>query len=561
MSTKIDGKTLIDMFAEGAHVLDQHSERVDALNVFPVPDGDTGTNMSLTINSGVKEMKQGEDMRTSAVAKRFSKGLLMGARGNSGVILSQLFRGFAKGIEKKDEIDGHALASAFENGVDTAYRAVMKPVEGTILSVAKDAAKAARKEARKHNDADAVLEKALDELRRSLERTPDLLPVLKEVGVVDSGGQGLLHICEGMLAGLRGESTADHVKDAEEQSSMENLVEAEHHHIQGDIAPEDIEFGYCTEVMIRFDDEKTKENPFDEDEFRTTLSEHGDSLLVVSDEDLVKIHIHVEYPGAVMDEAQKYGELINVKIDNMREQQAELSSDMHKEATETEGQAEKKSTYAVIAVTMGSGVQELFESLGVDEVVEGGQTMNPSTEQIIDAINKTNAEHVFLIPNNGNIVMTAEQAADVFEDLDVRVIPTKSVPQGLGAMFAFNEEEDVAANEEAMKEGISTVKSAQVTTSIRDTTIEGIEIKENDFMGIVEGKIVSAGETLEKTLKKMADALIDDEIEMLTIIAGEDAEEACTEALASHVEAQYEGVETEIHDGKQPIYHYILSAE
>ncbi|WP_405127450.1 DAK2 domain-containing protein [Salicibibacter halophilus] len=549
------------MFAEGAHVLDQHSERVDALNVFPVPDGDTGTNMSLTINSGVKEMKQGEDMRTSAVAKRFSKGLLMGARGNSGVILSQLFRGFAKGIEKKDEIDGHALASALENGVDTAYRAVMKPVEGTILSVAKDAAKAARKEARKHNDADAVLEKALDELRRSLERTPDLLPVLKEVGVVDSGGQGLLHICEGMLAGLRGESTADHVKDAKEQSSMENLVEAEHHHIQGDIAPEDIEFGYCTEVMIRFDDEKTKENPFDEDEFRTTLSEHGDSLLVVSDEDLVKIHIHVEYPGAVMDEAQKYGELINVKIDNMREQQAELSSDMHKEATETGGQAEKKSTYAVIAVTMGSGVQELFESLGVDEVVEGGQTMNPSTEQIIDAINKTNAEHVFLIPNNGNIVMTAEQAADVFEDLDVRVIPTKSVPQGLGAMFAFNEEEDVAANEEAMKEGISTVKSAQVTTSIRDTTIEGIEIKENDFMGIVEGKIVSAGETLEETLKKMADALIDDEIEMLTIIAGEDAEEACTEALASHVEAHYEDVETEIHDGKQPIYHYILSAE
>ncbi|AXF57864.1 DAK2 domain-containing protein [Salicibibacter kimchii] len=550
------------MFAEGAHVLDQHSERVDALNVFPVPDGDTGTNMSLTISSGVKEMKQGEDMRTPAVAKRFSKGLLMGARGNSGVILSQLFRGFAKGIEKKEEIDGQALASAFENGVETAYRAVMKPVEGTILSVAKDASKAARKEARKHNDADAVLEEALAETRRSLERTPDLLPVLKEVGVVDSGGQGLLHIYEGMQAGLRGESTADHAAEATEQPSMDALVETEHHHVQGDIAPEDIEFGYCTEVMIRFDDEKTKKNPYDEEAFRSRLSEQGDSLLVVSDEDLVKIHIHVEYPGAVMDEAQKYGELINVKIDNMREQNAELSSsDMHKEAAETKKQTEKKSTYAIIAVTMGSGVQQLFESLGVEAFVEGGQTMNPSTEQFMEAIEKTNAEHVFLIPNNGNIVMTANQAADVFEDVDVRVIPTKSVPQGLGAMFAFNEEQDVAANEEAMNEGISTVKSASVTKAIRDTTIEGIEIRENDFMGLVEGKIVSSGETLEQTLKKAAEALIDDEVEMLTIIAGEDAEEACTEALASHVEEHYEDVETETHDGKQPLYHYILSAE
>ncbi|QQK78334.1 DAK2 domain-containing protein [Salicibibacter cibarius] len=547
------------MFAEGAYVLDQHSERVDALNVFPVPDGDTGTNMSLTINSGVKEMKQGEDTRASAVAKHFSKGLLMGARGNSGVILSQLFRGFAKGIEKKDDVDGLALAAAFENGVDTAYRAVMKPVEGTILSVAKDAAKAARKEARKHNDADAVLEETLAEARRSLERTPDLLPVLKEVGVVDSGGQGLLHIYEGMQAGLRGESTVDHATETAEQPSMDSLVEAEHHHVQGDIAPEDIEFGYCTEIMIRFDEAKTKENPFNEDAFRSRLSEHGDSLLVVSDEDLLKIHIHVEYPGAVMDEAQKYGELINVKIDNMREQHAELSSHMHQEATEQT--SEQKQTYAVIAVTMGSGIQALFESLGVEAFVEGGQTMNPSTEQFIEAIDKTNAEHVFLIPNNGNIVMTAEQAADVFEGIDVRVIPTKSVPQGLGAMFAFNEEEDVAANAEAMNEGMSTVKSASVTKAIRDTTIGGVDIKENDFMGLLEGEIVSSGETLEETLKKTAEAMIDQEIEMLTVIAGEDADEDCTEALASHVEERYEDVETEIHDGKQPLYHYILSAE
>nr|WP_184403590.1 DAK2 domain-containing protein [Geomicrobium halophilum] len=546
---------ILAMFAESAHVLEQHAERVDALNVFPVPDGDTGTNMSLTIRSGVKEMKQEGDMRASAVAKRFSKGLLMGARGNSGVILSQLFRGFAKGVEENDQIDGSVLANALEKGVGTAYRAVMKPVEGTVLTVAKDAAKAAKKEARRNNDVDSVLAETIAEAKRSLKRTPELLPALKEVGVVDSGGQGLVHIYEGMLAALRGESTADWKP---EQASMEELVQVEHHNIQGEMSAEDIEFGYCTEVMVRFDDEKIAENPYREENFRNTLSQYGDSLLVVSDEDLIKIHIHAEYPGYVMNEAQKYGELVHVKVENMREQHAALSSS---NSQTHEGPASEKQTYAVIAVTIGSGVEELFTSLGVDQIIKGGQTMNPSTEQFIEAIKKTNAEHVFLIPNNGNIVLTAKQAADVFEEEDVRVIETKSVPQGLGAMFAFNAEQDVTTNEENMKVGRSAVKSAQVTQSIRDTSIDGIDIKENDFMGIVEDQIVSAGESLLKTLQKVTDSMVEEDIEMITIIAGEEADEESTKALVTHIHDHYDEVETEVHDGKQPLYHYIIAAE
>ncbi|MBB6449340.1 hypothetical protein HNR44_001289 [Geomicrobium halophilum] len=555
MATKIDGEMILAMFAESAHVLEQHAERVDALNVFPVPDGDTGTNMSLTIRSGVKEMKQEGDMRASAVAKRFSKGLLMGARGNSGVILSQLFRGFAKGVEENDQIDGSVLANALEKGVGTAYRAVMKPVEGTVLTVAKDAAKAAKKEARRNNDVDSVLAETIAEAKRSLKRTPELLPALKEVGVVDSGGQGLVHIYEGMLAALRGESTADWKP---EQASMEELVQVEHHNIQGEMSAEDIEFGYCTEVMVRFDDEKIAENPYREENFRNTLSQYGDSLLVVSDEDLIKIHIHAEYPGYVMNEAQKYGELVHVKVENMREQHAALSSS---NSQTHEGPASEKQTYAVIAVTIGSGVEELFTSLGVDQIIKGGQTMNPSTEQFIEAIKKTNAEHVFLIPNNGNIVLTAKQAADVFEEEDVRVIETKSVPQGLGAMFAFNAEQDVTTNEENMKVGRSAVKSAQVTQSIRDTSIDGIDIKENDFMGIVEDQIVSAGESLLKTLQKVTDSMVEEDIEMITIIAGEEADEESTKALVTHIHDHYDEVETEVHDGKQPLYHYIIAAE
>ncbi|WP_307189812.1 DAK2 domain-containing protein [Geomicrobium sp. JCM 19037] len=542
MSNKIDGQMLLAMFTEGAASLEKHAKRVDALNVFPVPDGDTGTNMSLTIRSGVKEMNQGNSASASEVAKRFSKGLLMGARGNSGVILSQLFRGFAKGIEQKQELDGTHLAEALDAGVETAYKAVMKPVEGTILTVAKDAAAAAKKAVKKHRDAEELLAIVIEEAKASLKRTPDLLPVLKEVGVVDSGGQGLVYIYEGMMAALRGETTDDY---ATEQPTMEELVTVEHHNIQGDMAAEDIEFGYCTEVMIRFDDEKVKKNPYVEDDFRNTLSQYGDSLLVVSDEDLIKIHIHAEHPGFVMNEAQKYGDLTHVKVDNMRDQHAALSNDYDGHIPAAAPGEQKD--FALITVAMGSGVSELFKSIGVDEVIEGGQTMNPSTEQLTRSIERFNAKHIFLIPNNSNIIMTAEQAAEV-SDKDVRVIPTKSVPQGLSALFAFNGMQDVDQNQEEMTDSIQHVRSGQVTTSIRDTSIEGIDIKKDDYMGLVENKIVSAGDPLNETLVKVTEKMIDEDTEMVTIISGEDAEQSCTDALIKHIESHHPDVETEVHE-------------
>ncbi|GAK10874.1 LOW QUALITY PROTEIN: dihydroxyacetone kinase family protein [Geomicrobium sp. JCM 19039] len=543
---------LLAMFTEGAASLEKHAKRVDALNVFPVPDGDTGTNMSLTIRSGVKEMNQSYSASASEVAKRFSKGLLMGARGNSGVILSQLFRGFAKGIEQKQELDGTHLADALDAGKRRTRRL---SVEGTILTVAKDAAAAAKKAVKKHRDAEELLTIVIEEAKASLKRTPDLLPVLKEVGVVDSGGQGLVYIYEGMMAALRGETTDDY---ATEQPTMEELVTVEHHNIQGDMLLKDIEFGYCTEVMIRFDDEKVKKNPYVEDDFRNTLSQYGDSLLVVSDEDLIKIHIHAEHPGFVMNEAQKYGDLTHVKVDNMRDQHAALSNDYDGHIPAAASGEQKD--FALITVAMGSGVSELFKSIGVDEVIEGGQTMNPSTEQLTRSIERFNAKHIFLIPNNSNIIMTAEQAAEV-SDKDVRVIPTKSVPQGLSALFAFNGMQDVNQNQEEMTDSIQHVRSGQVTTSIRDTSIEGIDIKKDDYMGLVENKIVSAGDPLNETLVKVTEKMIDEDTEMVTIISGEDAEQSCTDALIKHIESHHPDVETEVHEGKQPLYHYIIAAE
>lgn len=557
MSNTINGQMLLAMFNEGAVALEKHAKRVDALNVFPVPDGDTGTNMSLTIRSGVKEMKQQDATSANQVAKTFSKGLLMGARGNSGVILSQLFRGFAKGIEHDQVLDGQALAKAFDGGVQTAYKAVMKPVEGTILTVAKDAAEKATKSAKKTKDAEQVLVDAIEEAKASLERTPDLLPVLKEVGVVDSGGQGLVYIYEGMLRAMRGETTAD---DAPEQATMEELVHVEHHNIQGDMNPEDIEFGYCTEVMVRFSDDKTNESPYVEEDFRNTLSQYGDSLLVVSDEDIIKIHIHAEHPGFIMNEAQKYGDLIHVKVDNMRDQHAALSNEPKKTEPPVPKKTQEEAEFAMIAVAMGEGIRDLFKSVGVDIVIEGGQTMNPSTEQLTNAIKETHAKHVFLIPNNSNIIMTAEQAAEV-SDRDVRVIPTKSVPQGLSALFSFNAMNDADRNQKEMTESISQVKSGQITKSIRDTAIDGIDIKKDDIMGLVENKIVSSGDSLEETLISVTSQMVDNDTEMVTIISGEEAEASCTDALVSYIEEKFPEVETEVHEGKQPLYHYIIAAE
>ncbi|WP_176555796.1 DAK2 domain-containing protein [Virgibacillus ndiopensis] len=548
----LDGKTFAQMVLSGAHHLTNNAKKIDALNVFPVPDGDTGTNMNLSMTSGAKEVKKTQSDDASVVAQAFAKGLLMGARGNSGVILSQLFRGFAKGIEKKQELTAQDLANAFDSGVTTAYKAVMKPVEGTILTVAKDAAKLAVKEAKRENDVIVLMEKVLREAKASLKRTPDLLPVLKEVGVVDSGGQGLVTIYEGFLATLKGEELPEDASDVE----MDDMVNAEHHKIAQDFMDTaDIKFGYCTEFMVKFEKDKMDENPFSEEAFRNELSEHGDSLLVVADDEIVKVHVHAEYPGTVMTIGQRYGSLINMKIENMREQHTSIVGEKDVNATPKE-----KVEYAIVTVAMGKGLKTLLESLGATVVIEGGQTMNPSTQDISDAIKEANAKNILILPNNKNIIMAAEQAAKIAEE-NVQVVPTKTIPQGISAMLVFHPEADITENKETMDQAGSQVKTGQVTYAVRDTQIDGITIENGNFMGIADGKITASHQDKVETVKALLAELITEDDEILTILYGEDVNEEEIGELVDFVEATYEDVEVEVHNGNQPIYSYIFSVE
>ncbi|MCY8348831.1 DAK2 domain-containing protein [Bacillus haynesii] len=552
----LDGKAFAEMVLYGAHHLSQNANVVDALNVFPVPDGDTGTNMNLSMTSGAKEVEQIDTANIGKVAQSLSRGLLMGARGNSGVILSQLFRGFGKSIEQKSDINAKEFAAAFQAGVDTAYKAVMKPVEGTILTVAKDAAKKAVLTAQTETDIIKVMEAVVNEAEASLERTPELLPVLKEVGVVDSGGKGLLYVYEGFLASLKGEKLSE---KAAALPSLDDLVSAEHHkNAQSHMNTEDIEFGYCTEFMVKLDSGKRN---FNEDAFRQDLSGFGDSLLVVSDENIAKVHIHAEYPGEVMTYAQKYGSLINMKIENMREQHsAILSQNKRETAAPAEKAPAEKQPYGIVTVAMGEGIAELFESIGATKVIEGGQTMNPSTEDIVQAIKDANAETVVILPNNSNIVMAANQAADVAGQ-HVIVIPTKTVPQGMAALLAFNPALEADENEAAMLGAIGEVKSGQITYAVRDTNIDGIDIKKGDFMGILNGKIVETASDQLTAAKKLIAGMIEEDSEIVTVIKGEDAPEEEAEELAAFISETYEDVEVEVHDGKQPLYSYILAVE
>lgn len=551
----LDGKAFADMILYGAHHLSQNANVVDALNVFPVPDGDTGTNMNLSMTSGAKEVEQIDTANIGKVAQSLSRGLLMGARGNSGVILSQLFRGFGKSIEQKSEINAKEFAAAFQAGVDTAYKAVMKPVEGTILTVAKDAAKKAVLAAQTETDIIKVMEAVVNQAEASLERTPELLPVLKEVGVVDSGGKGLLYVYEGFLASLKGEKLSD---KAAALPSLDDLVSAEHHkNAQSHMNTEDIEFGYCTEFMVKLDSGKRN---FNEDAFRQDLSRFGDSLLVVSDENIAKVHIHAEYPGEVMTYAQKYGSLINMKIENMREQHSAILSQNKQETAPAEKAPADKQPYGIVTVAMGEGIAELFESIGATKVIEGGQTMNPSTEDIVQAIKDANADTVVILPNNSNIVMAANQAADVAGQ-HVIVIPTKTVPQGMAALLAFNPALSADENEAAMLGAIGEVKSGQITYAVRDTNIDGIDIKKGDFMGILNGKIVETASDQLTAAKKLIAGMIDEDSEIVTVIKGEDAPEEEAEELAAYISETYEDVEVEVHDGKQPLYSYILAVE
>ncbi|WLR43569.1 DAK2 domain-containing protein [Bacillus carboniphilus] len=553
--TQLDGKKFAKMIINGANHLSNNAKIVDALNVFPVPDGDTGTNMNLSMTSGSKEVQNLSTNHAGKVGASLAKGLLMGARGNSGVILSQLFRGFSKAIETKETLTVEDFAEGLQHGVNTAYKAVMKPVEGTILTVAKDAAKKAVTIAQAEQDFVLFLEEVLKEAKQALNRTPDLLPVLKEVGVVDSGGQGLVYVYEGFLAELKGEG----ISLSTSGPSMTDMVNAEHHkNVQSHMSSEDIEFGYCTEFMVRFEDEK---KPFNEENFREDLSSYGDSLLVISDDEIAKVHIHSEEPGQVLSYGQQYGSLIKMKIENMREQHAELLlDDQDTHIQKQPVSPAEKEKFGIVTVAMGEGIAELFKSIGAHYVIEGGQTMNPSTEDIVAAVKNVNAENIIILPNNGNIVMAAEQAASVVEENAV-VVPSKTVPQGMSALLSFNPVVSIDDNKSSMESALQHVKTGQITYAVRDTNIDGIDINKDDYMGIFDGKIVTTAKERIETAKQLLSDMIDEDSEIVTILFGQSAEKSEIDAIVSFINDQYEDIEIEIHDGKQPLYSYIFAVE
>lgn len=545
----LDGIKFAEMVQMGAHHLYQNAAYVDSLNVFPVPDGDTGTNMNLSMTSGADETEANVSAHIGKTAQALSKGLLMGARGNSGVILSQLFRGFGKAIEKEAEIDAKGLANAFQAGVDTAYKAVMKPVEGTILTVAREAAAKGVEVAETEEDMIVLMEAFIEEAKQSLNRTPDLLPVLKEVGVVDSGGQGLLFVYEGFLASMKGEPLPE-----KNESSLDDLINAEHHRVQDFMDTSDIEFGYCTEIMVRFEEDKS---PFDEEQFRQELNPMGDSLLVISDDEIAKVHIHSETPGAVLAAGQKYGSLIKIKVDNMREQHSAIVNDAPQAPAK---QQKTKVPYAIVTIAMGEGVSNLLRSIGASYVIEGGQTMNPSTEDIVKAVKEIGAERVLILPNNKNIIMAAEQAAELLE-IEAAVVPTKTIPQGMAAILAFNPAESVETNKANMTQGFAHVKTGQVTFAVRDTSIDGVEIRKDDYMALAEGKIILSTPEMMDAAKKVLEGLLDEDSEIITIIYGEDATAEQADELQNFIEENYPDAEVEIVEGKQSLYPFILSVE
>ena len=545
-----------EMVQSASTRLNKQAEYVNSLNVFPVPDGDTGTNMGMTIENGAKEVADKSASTVGEVAGIFAKGLLMGARGNSGVITSQLFRGFSQSVKEKEELTGQDLALAFQSGVEVAYKAVMKPVEGTILTVSRGAAIGARKKAEETDDAVEVMKAALESAKIALAKTPDMLPVLKEVGVVDSGGQGLVFIYEGFLAALTGEYIASEEFQAT-PATMTEMINAEHHKsVASHVATEDIKFGYCTEIMVALKKGPTYVKEFDYDEFRNYLNELGDSLLVVNDDEIVKVHVHTEDPGLVMQEGLKYGSLVKVKVDNMRNQH---EAQVEKEERENSQPTEEKE-YAIIAVVAGEGLSDIFKAQGVDYIISGGQTMNPSTEDFIKAVEHVNARHIIILPNNKNIFMAAQSAAEVIEQ-PAAVIETRTIPQGLTSLLAFDPSKSIEENHDRMTAALADVVSGSVTTAVRDTTIDGLEIHENDNLGMVDGKIVVSNPDMLTTLNETFSNMLDADSEIVTIYIGEDGSEDLANELAQDITEKFEDVEVEIHNGGQPVYPYLFSVE
>ncbi|HGF0309022.1 TPA: fatty acid kinase catalytic subunit FakA [Staphylococcus aureus] len=548
MISKINGKLFADMIIQGAQNLSNNADLVDSLNVCPVPDGDTGTNMNLTMTSGREEVENNLSKNIGELGKTFSKGLLMGARGNSGVILSQLFRGFCKNIESESEINSKLLAESFQAGVETAYKAVMKPVEGTILTVAKDAAQAAIEKANNTEDCIELMEYIIVKANESLENTPNLLAVLKEVGVVDSGGKGLLCVYEGFLKALKGEKVEAKVAKIDKDEFVHD-----EHDFHGVINTEDIIYGYCTEMMVRFGKNK---KAFDEQEFRQDMSQFGDSLLVINDEEIVKVHVHTEYPGKVFNYGQQYGELIKLKVENMREQHREV---IRKEQHTAKPKMETVET-AIITISMGEGISEIFKSMGATHIISGGQTMNPSTEDIVKVIEQSKCKRAIILPNNKNILMASEQAASIV-DAEAVVIPTKSIPQGISALFQYDVDATLEENKAQMADSVNNVKSGSLTYAVRDTKIDGVEIKKDAFMGLIEDKIVSSQSDQLTTVTELLNEMLAEDSEILTVIIGQDAEQAVTDNMINWIEEQYPDVEVEVHEGGQPIYQYFFSVE
>ncbi|MCO6535603.1 DAK2 domain-containing protein [Lactobacillus sp.] len=548
---EIDSKKFRDMVRVATHRLGRNAEFINSLNVYPVPDGDTGTNMNLTIESGAKAVSENTSTSVGDLTESLAKGMLMGARGNSGVISSQLFRGVYKATQGMKTLNAQELANAFSNGVATAYKAVMKPVEGTILTVARVAAQEGANKANETDDVEEVMKAIVEGAKAALKTTPDLLPVLKQVGVVDSGGQGLLFIYEGFLEGLLGENFADRYQP--DEGEMDEMINAMHHQsVQSQLSTQDIANGYCTEIMVDLTADVPNKKPFDLEEFRAHLSQIGDSLLAVSDDEVAKVHIHTEHPGAVFEYGKQFGQLGKIKIDNMRIQHETIVNNSEEEQESVD--------FAVIAVASGNGIRKLFESEGVNRIISGGQTMNPSTQDIIDAIKKSGAKKAIVLPNNGNIVMAAKQAAEV-SDIPVGIVPTKTISQGLTAMLSFDADDSLDDNVESMTDALEDVVSGEVTKANRDTTINGVEIHENDYLGIIDGDIQVAETDLINSTIDMVEKMLDEDSEIITIMFGRDSNKEEANQVAEALKNKHDDLEFEIHNGGQPVYNFLISVE
>ena len=566
--TEITNLEFGKMVQAAADKLNQQADFINSLNVFPVPDGDTGTNMASSMASGAKYEREAASDNVGDLSAALAKGLLMGARGNSGVILSQIFRGFAKAAAGKQTLNAQDFVDAYANGAKVAYKAVMKPTEGTILTVVRESAQAGLNKVKQTEDMVEIVNAIYDASKAALQKTPELLPVLKEVGVVDSGGQGLVDVLEAFDESLSGKEVAKSADYKPDQAEVDEMVNAmDHQSVQGKLDPADIKYTYCTQMLVRLGKGKEVTKKFDYDTFYNYLAKLGDSLLVLNDDQVVRVHVHTEHPGQVLSWGQEFGDLQTIEIHNMVWQQEEIMEhDDEGDAATSDEQAsqpaetEPAPETAVIAVASGDGVIKLLKSLGVTHIISGGQTMNPSTKDIVDAINQSGAKQALVLPDNGNIFMTAEQAAEVAE-IPTRVVHAKTIAQAMSALLDYNPEADLATNQESMEANIGNVASGEVTHAVRDTTIDGQEIKKNDYLGIVDGKIVETNPDLEETAIEMVKKMLDEDSEIVTILYGEDGTEETAQAIKAAVEEVDDELDIQIYEGGQPVYPYLISVE